>query len=143
VYDDVLVPTDGSEAAEQALRHAIGAAVAYDARVHALYVVETSAHPSLRDAGSEVLDAMEDEGREAVETVRRAAENAGRPTTVEVGEGSPAETIVHYAEEHDVDVVVMGTNGRRGIERYVIGSVTERVVRTSPVPVLTVRRDEG
>jgi nucleotide-binding universal stress UspA family protein len=54
----------------------------------------------------------------------------------------PAEAIVHYAKEHNVDLVVMGTHGRRGFAHMVMGSVTERVVRTAPCPVLTVRHPE-
>ena len=60
----------------------------------------------------------------------------------ETREGVPHDTILEYAEEADVDVVVMGTHGRSGLDRYLLGSVTERVVRSAEVPVLTVRMEE-
>lgn len=57
----------------------------------------------------------------------------------EVVEGNPHEKILEYVSEHDIDMVVMGTHGRTGLDRALMGSVAERVVRRSPVPVLTVR----
>jgi nucleotide-binding universal stress UspA family protein len=62
--------------------------------------------------------------------------------TTEVLQGDPVETIADYAGEYGVDLVVMGTHGRGGVSRMLLGSVTERVVRTAPVPVLTVRVDD-
>jgi nucleotide-binding universal stress UspA family protein len=56
-------------------------------------------------------------------------------------QGAPHTTILEYADEADVDLIVMGTHGRSGIHRYLLGSVTERVVRTADAPVLTVRME--
>jgi len=53
--------------------------------------------------------------------------------------GEPYESVLDYADEHDIDIIVMGTHGRTGLDHHLLGSVTEKVVRTSDVPVLTVR----
>jgi len=142
VYDEILVPTDGSAAAERALGHAVDIAGRYDARIHALHTVDTSAYAALEGAGTAVVDALEDQGEEAVAAVVEAAEAAGRPVEHVVRQGSPHRNILDYVDEADIDLVVMGTHGRRGLDRYLLGSVTERVVRSAPVPVLTVRMEE-
>lgn len=143
MYDEILVPTDGSAAAERAIEHAVDLATRYDARIHAFYVVDTSAYAALEGAGTVVVDALEDQGREAVGRIIAAAEDAGVPAERVVREGSPHRNILDYVDEAGIDLVVMGTHGRRGIDRYLLGSVTERVVRSSPVPVLTVRVEES
>jgi len=139
MYDEILVPTDGSRAAEQAIEHAVDIANQYGARIHALYVVDASAYSSL-EAGSEVvMDALEEEGEEAVGQVSTVAKEAGVDVDTTVVAGAAYRSILDYADEHDVDLIVMGTHGRQGLDRYLLGSVTERIVRASDVPVLTVR----
>ncbi|MFB6302454.1 MAG: universal stress protein [Haloferacaceae archaeon] len=142
MYDEILVPTDGSAAAERAIEHAIDLAARYDARIHAFYVVDTSAYAALEGAGTAVIDALEEQGEEAVDAIVEAAEGAGVPFERVIRRGSPHRNILDYVDEADVDLVVMGTHGRRGIDRYLLGSVTERVVRSAPVPVLTIRMEE-
>ncbi|KTG30949.1 universal stress protein [Haloferax profundi] len=139
MYSEILVPTDGSKAAERAIEHALDIAKTYGARIHALYVVDTSIYTSL-DAGADVvIDALEREGEVATRHVREAAEEAGVEVDAEVVTGTAYRSIHDYIENHDIDLVVMGTHGRTGLSHYLLGSVTERVVRTCPVPVLTVR----
>jgi nucleotide-binding universal stress UspA family protein len=96
------------------------------------------------DVRSEVIgERLEDAARTAVGTVEERAANASVSeieTAVEYG--TPYREIRTYVTENDVDLVVMGTQGRSGIERYLLGSVAEKTVRTSPVPVMTVRRPE-
>lgn len=141
MYGEILVPTDGSEAGGLAIDHAVDIASQYDARIHALYVVDTSAYAALEGAGTAVVDTLRDQGEAAVARVVEAAEDADLESVSVVREGSPHENILAYARESGADLIVMGTHGRRGIDRYLLGSVTERVVRSSPVPVLTVRMD--
>ncbi|MFA9516091.1 universal stress protein [Halopenitus sp. H-Gu1] len=142
MYDQILVPTDGSPAADAAIEHAIDLADQYDARVHALYVVDGSAYSTL-EAGSEiVVEALESEGEEATERVSKTAEESGVETVTSVVHGTAYRTILEYVEDNDIDLIVMGTHGRQGLDRYLLGSVTERVVRTADVPVLTVRHEE-
>ena len=140
MYDDILVPTDGSPASDAAIDHAIDLADRYGARLHALYVVDGSAYSTL-EAGSEVvIDALESEGEQATDRVADAAAAAGVETTTTVTSGTAYRAIREYADEQAIDMIVMGTHGRKGLDRYLLGSVTERVVRTADVPVLTVRQ---
>lgn len=141
MYERVLFPTDGSDAASAATEHAIELAREFDAPIHVLYVVDvTPAHASDAYAGV-AMDTLLTEGEEHVEAAREAAERAGIEVTTDVTEGTPAQTIVETAEPGDV--IVMGTHGRSGLDRYLIGSTTENVVRTADVPVVTVPVHEG
>jgi nucleotide-binding universal stress UspA family protein len=137
MYHNVLVPTDGSEAADRAVTRALELAEAFDATVHALYVVEPLQTTEF-DAGN-VYDMLRAEGERATEAIAERGREAGLPVETAVEVGVPHRTILEYADEHGVDLVVMGTHGRTGLNRYLLGSVTEKVVRLSDVPVLTVR----
>lgn len=141
-YDTVLVPTDGSDAALHAAEHGLALAAALDATIHVLSVAdETSLGPDVRSVLS--ADELERPAREAVEAVAAAAEDYDIPAVhTHVEGGSPADTITAAIDDHDVDVVVMGTTGRRGVDRILLGSVAEQTVRTSPVPVITVAHSE-
>ena len=142
MYDRILVPTDGSASAENAFDHALDLARTYDAELHVLYAVDVP--PGAIDAGASMLQSnLETEGTEAVELLADRAEREGfENVTTAVEPGRVHEVILNYAEEEDVDLVVMGTHGRTGLDRYLLGSVTEKVVRLSDVPVLTVRAPE-
>lgn len=142
MYDEILVPTDGSDAATRALDHALDIAGQYDARIHALYVVDANAYSTLEAGTDVVITALEEEGNEAIEAVADRAAAAGVETVTEVTTGTVHRTIIEYADDHDIDLIVMGTHGRRGLDRYLLGSVTEKVVRASDVPVLTIRAAE-
>ena len=137
MYDDILIPIDGSRGANAALEHGIEIASQWDATLYALYVVDTR----LARSGP-LLETLRNEGQRAVRDVEVAGTQAGLTVITEIAEGNPHEEILAYVSEHGIDMVIMGTHGRTGIDRVVIGSVTERVVRRSPVPVLTVRGEE-
>lgn len=142
MYEHILFPTDGSDGADAALEHAVAQADEYDATLHVLYVTNTTYMGSgaaeattvetLRSSGAEVLD----------ETVDRITAR-GIDVVGQQLEGDPHSVIVEYSEEADIDLIVMGTHGRTGLDRYLLGSVTEKVVRTSENPVLTVRLDQS
>lgn len=134
MYNDILVPTDGSQGAKAALEHGIAIASNWDATLHALYVVDMR----LTRSGP-LLETLHGEGREAVREVEVAGTQAGLTVVTDIVEGNPHEEILEYVSRHGIDLVVMGTNGRTGVDRALVGSVAERVVRRSPVPVLTVR----
>jgi len=137
MYDDILIPTDGSHGANAALEHGIEIASQWDATLHALYVVDTRVARS-----GPLLETLRDEGQRAVREVEVAGTQAGLTVVTEISEGNPHEEILVYVSEHGIDMIIMGTHGRTGIDRVVMGSVAERVVRRSPVPVLTVRGEE-
>ena len=140
MYDRILLPTDGSDANGRAVEQGVGLARETGAGLHVLFVLEDVPYaPETMD------DAVEGQLREigeaAMEEIEERAEAAGVDLVTEMREGVPHETILEYAEEADVDAVVMGTHGRSGLDRYLLGSVTERVVRAAEVPVLTVRME--
>jgi nucleotide-binding universal stress UspA family protein len=140
MYDNILVPTDGSAASRAATERAVDLAATYGATVHALSVVQPL---HTLDRGYEgVLTALETNSERFVEDVAGAARAEGVETVTAIRQGPIHREILDYVEEHDVDLVVMGTHGRTGLDRYLVGSVAEKVVRLSPVPVLTVRDAE-
>lgn len=142
MYDRILVPTDGSAGVDRAIQQAVGLAAAHGAELHAVYVVNTASYGGLpmETSWEGIRDVLADEGQEAIDRVRSLAD--GIPVEGAVVDGSPARQIVNYAIENDCDLIVMGTHGRSGVDRLLLGSVAERVVRTSDVPVLTVRVGE-
>jgi nucleotide-binding universal stress UspA family protein len=141
-YDRILVPTDGSEGVERAIEHAVEVARINDAAVYGLYVLSTDAYAGLAMESSwESVDRLlREDAEEAVGRVREVADAIDDSLTVEtaVVEGKPSREIVRYAEENDCDLVVMGTHGRGGIDRLLLGSVAESVIRASSIPVTTV-----
>jgi nucleotide-binding universal stress UspA family protein len=138
MIETVVIATDGSESVGRAVDVALDFADRFDAAVHALYVLEESEVESApAEVREEMHDALEERGEDAVAAV--AGESA-RDVETAVREGRPAAEISQYARDVDADVVATGTRGRHGENRFLIGSVAERVVRTCPVPVLTVRQ---
>ena len=168
MYNRILYPTDGSEAAESVQKHVESLAEAYDARIHILYVVDSDRGESsmtlkrdpegnwstgmLRresnaDQGGmskdkvDVLEVLEREGKELVQAIAgELSQEQGYKTATACKKGKPHRVITSYAEDNDIDLIVMGTHGRSGISRQLIGSVTEKVIRTAETPVLTARK---
>ena len=140
MIDSLVIATDGSESVARAVDVALDFAERFEASVHALYVIEKS---EINSAPEEVRDrleaALEKQGQEALDSV---GEKAGREITTAIRTGNPAAEIARYARQVDADLVATGTRGRHGEDRFLIGSVAERVVRTCPVPVLTIRQLE-
>ncbi|QLH82889.1 universal stress protein [Halosimplex pelagicum] len=153
-YDDVLVPTDGSAAAEAAVDHGLAVADAFDATVHAVHVVDVSAvaggagvaagagGAGAAGAGGDLLEPMIENGEEATERVAERARGEGLDAVTDVGEGSPGSMLVDYVDEEGIDFVTMGTHGHTGLDRVLLGSTTERLMRNVSVPVLSVRESE-
>ena len=139
MYDWVLVPTDGSTASEDAIEHAIDLAAKYGATLHALYVVDAGTYSSLEAAADVVADELRAEGTEAVEAIAAQAEDAGVTAETAIETGIVHRSIVDYVDNEDIDLVVMGTHGRTGVGRFLLGSVAEKVIRTADAPVMTVR----
>ncbi|WP_255190618.1 ferredoxin Fer [Natronobeatus ordinarius] len=130
MYDTILIPTDGSDVAASAGEYAASLAGAFDADLHVLSVEEPR-------------DRAEDEelpAEQAVGATSALADDAGLEPTTSVREtdGDVHREIIDYAEEHDVSCIVMGTHGRTGLSRFVLGSVAEQTLRESPIPVVTV-----
>src|SRR5699024_5461129 len=145
MYDRILVPTDGSETAAAAVRHALDLAERYDATLHALFVVDTD-KSWMTVSKVEVHDALWEVGRETA--TRFLAEgdagtaDAGVELITEIHEGGPHRRHPEYAAENGIDLVVMGTHGRTGLQHRLLGSVTERVIRETDVTVMAVNAEE-
>ncbi|WP_178916075.1 universal stress protein [Natronomonas gomsonensis] len=138
MYEDILLPFDGSDGATEALHHAAEIAHWADATIHVLFVADTR-RDSVTVVETQVVDALVQEGEDIVEEAEKTLDTLGVDYDSDVVQGHPAPTIVEYAERYEYDVIVMPTHGREGVSRYLIGSVTEKVVRLSSVPVLTAR----
>ena len=145
MFETIVIATDGSDSVSRAVAVALDLAERFDATVHALSVVDADEVDSSPETVRDQLQAALSE--QASEALSAVAESTDQPVTTAVREGRPATEIGSYAREVDADVVATGTRGRHGENRFLIGSVAERVVRTCPVPVLTVRQlesaDEG
>ncbi|KDS92124.1 universal stress protein UspA [Halorubrum saccharovorum] len=140
MFDRILFPTDGSDGASAAFDHVLDIAADHGATVHVLNVADTT-HDSVTRIGREVVDVLEREGDEIVEAAADRAADRGVETVTEVLQGGVAETIATYAGDHGIDLVAMPTRGRTGLDRLLLGSTTERVVRASTVPVLSIGPD--
>jgi len=140
MYDEVLFPTDGSDGAAVAFDHVLDIAAAHDATVHVLFVADTTHMSTMRVRG-ESIETLEEEGTEIVTETAARAEQRGVSTVTEVAQGDPYSTIVEYADSREIDLIVMPTHGRQGLERFLLGSTTERVLRRANTPVLTLQPD--
>ncbi|MDS0301228.1 universal stress protein [Halogeometricum sp. S1BR25-6] len=139
-FENILVPTDGSKPAREAVTHALDLARTYDATLHALYVVDRGAYSSRPGwTWDELQQVLKQNGGTVVEDIQSQAAAEGVSVTAEIAHGVPHQAIGEYCDQHEIDLVVMGTHGRSGLSRQLIGSVTERVLRNSDEPVLTIR----
>lgn len=137
---NILVPIDFSEASTDALRHAKELALTYGAQITILHAVEEVVYPSAY--GMEPLSLPNPEIVERAETnLADIARNeiGYEHVTVKASVGYAPSAILDYTDEHDVDLIAIATHGRTGLERMLLGSVTERVVRRAPVPVFVVK----
>jgi nucleotide-binding universal stress UspA family protein len=143
---NILVATDFSAPATLALNYGRDLARSYDATLHVMHVIEDL----MALHGPEIGFAMVDVERNIEAAVRRdldAAITPGDQETLDVRTNitraaNVAHAITEYAKDHAIDLIVVGTHGRGALQRFLIGSVAERVMRTAPCPVLTVRTGE-
>ncbi|WP_049922572.1 universal stress protein [Halopiger djelfimassiliensis] len=141
MYETILFPTDGSDHAATVADHAIDVARTRNASLHVFSVVDDRAFLVLDD--DRVESVREDLRANALEATDEAATRAtdeGLDVETAVDTGHPAECIVDYADANGIDLIVMGTSGDE-YEQNVVGSVSQRVVRDAPIPVLTVGPD--
>ncbi|MHC3437490.1 universal stress protein [Natrialbaceae archaeon A-gly3] len=138
MFEDILIPTDGSETANEAVKAGIDLAVDQGATVHGLCVVEPTAAIEAKPA--QTAESERAAGEQTVTELAELAEDKGLAVITDVKVGTPDKEILEYSKTNNIDLIVMGTHGRTGIDRYLLGSVTEKVVRLSEVPVLTIQR---
>ncbi|MFB6092835.1 MAG: universal stress protein [Haloquadratum sp.] len=141
-HDRILIATDGSDPARAAANEAITLADECEATLYSLYVLDGVEPPPWLD-DPELEPGIDTKAGRALQSVESVAEDRGFGTEIveSVVRGDTATAIIEFAKEHDIDLVVMGTHGRTGLDRLLIGSVSERVVRESPIPVVTVSAD--
>jgi nucleotide-binding universal stress UspA family protein len=135
----ILVPHDFSETSAEAVRYAIALARNFDARLFFLHVGHDAVNQFEVEFPIGLEGALEDGVRERLLRIVTPLENAELLPEFAVRPGTPATEIVRYAEDEDIDLIVMGTHGRGFMGHMMMGSVAEKVVRTAPCPVLTVR----
>ncbi len=147
MYQSILMPTDGSEAAEASLKHAVELAKRFDASLHVLYVVDTAATDlslgadqvqRIKEGRLGEMKELKQRIERALERAREKAEGAGVEVMTHTEVGTPHKEVVSFAKANDVDLVVMSSHGRSGVQRLLLGSVTERVLRTLKRPVLVI-----
>jgi nucleotide-binding universal stress UspA family protein len=147
VYNRILLPTDGSENAKRAGKHAIWISDVSGADIIVLNVIEPyypqiSALPNYSEV---IFDELRDEGETAVKSFKQELESEqcngmckNTKLTTQIKEGKAFVEIVESIKREQIDLVVMGASGRHGLDRFMLGSVTERVVREAICPVLVV-----
>lgn len=141
---NILVPTDLSEGAEGALDYACELAAKLGATVHLIHVIgiPSLGVPELGVAvTSTVIDQLIAENQTAVDALANARRDRVTFGQILLRTGDARDVIDQSAKELGIDLIVMGTHGRRGLKRALLGSVAETVVRSAPCPVLTVRSD--
>lgn len=142
VFKKILIATDGSAGAKKAADAGIEIARMSGAKVHASYVIDTSTYSSVpKDPRWEeaMYSQFRELGKEATSYVEEKAKEAGVEVEAVLLEGHPAEEIINFAERNEVDLIVLGSLGKSGIERFLMGSISEKVVRNAKIPVLVVR----
>jgi nucleotide-binding universal stress UspA family protein len=137
----ILVPIDGSDYSIRAAEYALGIAKAQGAEVVLVYVVDELVVDQFSSAAekSAIEAQLKNDGQHATRYAEGLMEKAGVKSSSMLLKGRPFEQIVNTTKSFNIDLVVMGTYGRRGAERILIGSVAERVIEYSPCPVLVVK----
>ncbi len=151
MYERILIPTDGSETAELAVESALDIADKFGADVHTLYVVDTDAMEvslgteqidRIRGGRFGEMDDLEERATDATQYVVERGRSRGISVEEHFRAGQPHRVIADFAEEQAIDLIVMGSHGRSGVRRMLLGSVTERVLRSTHRSVLVVDERE-
>lgn len=144
MYKKILLPVDNSEPSERAGEYAISSADLFGADIILLNVIDTHYLNSLpqKDLREKLAEELRREGKEAVENFEKKLEDeqcAGNCKNINlitmIKEGNPADVILKTADELGVDQIIMGKSGKHGLEKFIVGSTTERVVRGAKIPV--------
>lgn len=146
MYESILIPTDGSKPADRAAEHGFKLAEQFGSTVHILHITELGDSATAAPYGGigvsvvteKAVSNINERATEIVEQLETKANKAGVSTIVEIRQGSARQDIIRYANEQDIELIVMGTHGRSGIERFLFGSVTERTVRTTDIPIFVI-----
>lgn len=142
MYRRILVPVDGSETSNRAVVAALQMARENGGRVRLLHALDELAYLSGYECSADLLNSAREQGARVLKEVQSMAESAGVPADcklVETAGRRLGELVAEEAGNWEADLVVVGTHGRRGMSRILLGSGAEQVLRLAPVPVLAVR----
>lgn len=145
----VMIATDGSDTSKKAAVIGIDIARRANGTVVAVYVMDISrlshlpGYATLPGLKEKILALIQDEGRQAVDFVQDRAQVMGVPCNKIIAQGNPGEVLLKAACEQKADLLVMGKIGRTAVEKFLLGSVAEKVVLQSTIPVLLIKGDEG
>ena len=141
-FESILLPTDFGSPAEQATEAAIALALKFGSKVTLLHVHSIATYYGYEEGLYWPMEELERMAQKALDGAVRKVELRYARVEGVLDSGDPGERILAVAKARGVDLIVMGTHGRRGLKHFVLGSVAEKVVRQSPVPVLTVAARE-
>ncbi|WP_410508947.1 universal stress protein [Methanosarcina hadiensis] len=134
LYNKILIATDGSDVAKKAVSYGIRFARLFGAQIYVVYVIANRF-----GSGRAVTEYLTQEGEEALKSAREAGEKADAELETELLEGIPGDEIVSFAEKNNIDLIVMGSLGKTGLSKFLLGSVAENVIRHARTQVLVVR----
>lgn len=138
----ILIATDGSETAREAADFGMEMVGCSGAKVYAVYVIETTPYRSVpldQIWSKETLEEFERVGHEATSYIEKIGKAVGAEVESRVLKGNPAEKILSFAEDNNIDMIIVGSLGKSGYERVLVGSVSDKIIRHAKVPVLVVR----
>jgi len=135
----ILLPTDGSGNSRRAVEQTVGLAEDLNAEIHGLSIAGEYASEQRQD---QLRSDPEDQAQQALVEAKEVFDRADVDFVSTIREGTPHKQILDYARTNDIDMIIMGTHGRTGLKRALIGSVAEKTVRNSPVPVMMVPPEE-
>ena len=142
----ILVPIDFSDNSKKALRYAVPFAQQFNASLLLVYIVEPTIYPSDFGFGQvgfpDVEKELEEKAAEELATLRTTMVPNGLPCITRVGTGIPFVEITQMAKDEEMDMIIVATHGRTGVEHILFGSTAEKVIRKAPCPVLVVRSEE-
>lgn len=145
MYEKILIANDASEKTKDAVKEAIDLAETTGAELHTIFVVNSTAFESIPESGlwTKTKNILKKEGKEATQKVVKECKKRGIECKAEVLEGVPDKKIIKYAQENNIDLIVMGTSSKKGVDRFLLGSVAEKVLRSSDTPVLVVKPNKS
>lgn len=141
-YSKIMIATDGSENVKKAVSAGIDIAALTGAQVYAVTVIPKASNVMIGPKAAQweiPHDVRKDEAERALEYVRNIGEENGVKVEEVLLEGHPSDEIINFAQKNNIDLIVMGSLGKTGFERFLVGSVAEKVVRHSTTQVLVVR----
>ncbi|HWQ48765.1 MAG TPA: universal stress protein [Methanosarcina sp.] len=142
IYDKIMIATDGSKQVEKAIEAAIELTKLTGARLYAIYVIASTSYTPRSFGWEESLrEILEAEAKKAITFVEETGKASGVKVEPVILEGYPADRIMEFAEQEGMDLIVMGTLGRTGLDRFLLGSIAEKVVRHSKIPVMVIKSE--